>query len=155
MNEWQITWLLLLDNMRDHAVFLSGFFVAIIIFIVYRRRNNVERRKVGSSKTPPGSVSPIVSGKAKGFGLHIIPPSRRNTFEVTADDVSSPVARTKEEIEALGDFPDYAALSGVRLPKPYPEFDIKTAKPRPYRPFRWAYHQTMCKFQNTLHDCEA
>ncbi|KAF1847356.1 uncharacterized protein K460DRAFT_276039 [Cucurbitaria berberidis CBS 394.84] len=47
------------------------------------------------------------------------------------------------EIKALGDFPDYATLSGVPLPKPYPEFRIEKAMPRPYRPFRWAYHQTM------------
>lgn len=52
---------------------------------------------------------------------------------------------TVEEIQRLGDFPDYATLSGVPLPEPYKEFDIKTAKPRPYRPLRWAYHQTMCK----------
>lgn len=52
---------------------------------------------------------------------------------------------TVEEIKRLGDFPDYATLSGVPLPEPYKEFDIKTAKPRPYRPLRWAYHQTMCK----------
>lgn len=49
------------------------------------------------------------------------------------------------EIRALGDFPDYATLSGVPLPDPYPEHDIKKALPRPYRPFRWSYHQTMCK----------
>lgn len=48
-----------------------------------------------------------------------------------------------QEIKALGDFPDYAALSGVPLPDAYKEFDIDKAKPRPYRPFRWAYHQTM------------
>jgi hypothetical protein len=50
-----------------------------------------------------------------------------------------------DEIKALGDFPDYATLSGVPLPAPYTNFDINTALPRPYRPFRWAYHQTMCK----------
>lgn len=49
------------------------------------------------------------------------------------------------EVRALGDFPDYATLSGVPLPAPYHDFDIKTALPRPYRPLRWAYHQTMCK----------
>jgi len=53
-----------------------------------------------------------------------------------------------KEIRALGDFPDYAGLSGVPLPEPYPEHDIQTALPRPYRPFRWAYHQTMCKCPN-------
>ncbi|KAI0004442.1 hypothetical protein F4779DRAFT_599858 [Xylariaceae sp. FL0662B] len=47
------------------------------------------------------------------------------------------------EIKALGDFPDYSALSEVPMPQPYLEFDINKAKPRPYRPFRWAYHQTM------------
>ncbi|KAK7526727.1 uncharacterized protein IWZ02DRAFT_468053 [Phyllosticta citriasiana] len=50
---------------------------------------------------------------------------------------------SSDEIKALGDFPDYEKLSGVPLPKPWPEFDINKAKPRPYRPFRWAYHQTM------------
>lgn len=53
---------------------------------------------------------------------------------------------TVDEINRLGDFPDYAALSGVPLPSPYDAFDISEAKPRPYRPFRWAYHQTMCTF---------
>ena len=48
------------------------------------------------------------------------------------------------EVKALGDFPDYATLTGVPLPKPYSGFKIKSALPRPYRPFRWAYHQTMC-----------
>ncbi|KAI1132854.1 alpha-1,2-mannosyltransferase [Nemania abortiva] len=47
------------------------------------------------------------------------------------------------EIKALGCFPDYSILSGVPLPKPYLDFDIDKAKPRPYRPFRWPYHQTM------------
>lgn len=57
---------------------------------------------------------------------------------------------TVDEIRRLGDFPDYATLSGVPLPQPYREFDIKAAKPRPYRPLRWAYHQTMCKIHQTL-----
>ncbi|KAI9772675.1 MAG: hypothetical protein M1840_000270 [Geoglossum simile] len=55
----------------------------------------------------------------------------------------TPTAFSIEEIKALGDFPDYAELSGVPLPEPYPEFVIEKALPRPYRPFRWAYHQTM------------
>ncbi|KAL4886157.1 hypothetical protein BJY04DRAFT_213690 [Aspergillus karnatakaensis] len=47
------------------------------------------------------------------------------------------------DVEALGRFPDYSILSSVPPPKPCPEFDIKTACFRPYRPFRWVYHQTM------------
>ena len=30
------------------------------------------------------------------------------------------------------------------MPQPYHGFDIDKARSRPYRPFRWAYHQTMC-----------
>ncbi|KAI5361853.1 hypothetical protein Slin15195_G055040 [Septoria linicola] len=47
------------------------------------------------------------------------------------------------DILELGDFCDYATLSGIALPCAYHEFDIDKALPRPYRPFRWAYHQTM------------
>ncbi|KAF5386832.1 hypothetical protein D9615_001673 [Tricholomella constricta] len=39
--------------------------------------------------------------------------------------------------------PDYFRLSGVPAPTPLNEFDITKAKARPYRPFRWEYHQNM------------
>jgi hypothetical protein len=52
---------------------------------------------------------------------------------------------TLDEIKRLGDFPDYSALSGIPLPVEYVGFDITKAKARPFRPFRWAYHQTMCE----------
>lgn len=51
-----------------------------------------------------------------------------------------------QEVRALGDFPDYSTLSGVPLPEPYHEHDITKARARPYRPFRWTYHQTMCMY---------
>ena len=41
--------------------------------------------------------------------------------------------------------PDYSKLTGFPAPKPIHHFDIDSAKPRPYRPFRWAYHQNMCE----------
>jgi len=50
-----------------------------------------------------------------------------------------------QEVRGLGDFPDYSTLSGVPMPEPYLEHDVDKALPRPYRPFRWAYHQTMCE----------
>jgi hypothetical protein len=43
------------------------------------------------------------------------------------------------------DLTDYFALTGVLPPKPLLDFDIDKALPRPYRPFRWKYHQTMCE----------
>ena len=55
----------------------------------------------------------------------------------------TPMEISMAEIKALGDFPDYSKLSGVPLPEAYKEFEIEKALPRPYRPFRWAYHQTM------------
>ena len=38
---------------------------------------------------------------------------------------------------------DYFVLSGVPRPKPLLNFSITDARPRPYRPFRFPYHQTM------------
>lgn len=49
------------------------------------------------------------------------------------------------EIKSMGNFPDYAKLSGVPLPAALKEFSVDTAMPRPYRPFRWPYFQTMGK----------
>jgi hypothetical protein len=56
----------------------------------------------------------------------------------------SPSGFSVQEIRALGDFPDFGYLTGVPNPDPYTDFDITKAIPRPYRPFRWPYHQTMC-----------
>ncbi|OQE39879.1 hypothetical protein PENCOP_c006G03022 [Penicillium coprophilum] len=74
---------------------------------------------------------------------------RRNILPMSADyttspdDKYTPMGFSVTEVKCLGDFPDYSTLSGVPLPIPYPEFNIEKALPRPYRPFRWAYHQTM------------
>nr|POE59017.1 hypothetical protein CFP56_24287 [Quercus suber] len=68
--------------------------------------------------------------------------------EAISDQVTA-TGFTMEEIRRLGDFPDYAALSGVPLPQEYQGFDPDKALSRPYRPLRWAYHQTMCKSHET------
>lgn len=75
---------------------------------------------------------------------------RKNIMPFEADyrecgpSMYTPTGFSIEEVKTLGDFPDYAELSGVPSPSPYKEFQIETAVARPYRPFRWAYHQTMC-----------
>lgn len=56
---------------------------------------------------------------------------------------------TVGDIRTLGCFPDYAILSGVPAPQPLQNFTIGAAQARPYRPFRWPYHQTMCKSRNS------
>lgn len=82
--------------------------------------------------------------------------SRRVPNNVKADapdmwDHVTATGFTVEEIKRLGDFPDYATLSGVPLPQPYKDFDIANAQPRPYRPLRWPYHQTMCRLKKIIH----
>ncbi|KAF9691617.1 hypothetical protein EKO04_010374 [Ascochyta lentis] len=130
-------------------------------------RFNLKRRRNSGSRTPLWLFSP---GRHRAHGVPApdysttFPPSRRHvlgeskdtlqgyneclipletSYHNAADDLRTPCNFSVAEIKALGDFPDYAALSGVPLPKPYHEFDIQKALPRPYRPFRWAYHQTM------------
>jgi len=81
--------------------------------------------------------------------------SKRLPSDVKADapemrDHVTATGFTGQEIKCLGDFPDYATLSGVPLPQPYQDFDITKAQPRPYRPLRWAYHQTMCRLKNIV-----
>lgn len=60
---------------------------------------------------------------------------------------STPTGFTVDEAkELVGSMPDYAKLSGVPLPEPvWDGFTIEKAQPRPYRPLRWSYHQTMCE----------
>ncbi|KAI9793682.1 MAG: hypothetical protein M1816_007577 [Peltula sp. TS41687] len=92
-----------------------------------------QRKQFGSWCSPPLSHAEILANS----------PPFDTPFEQWGPKDTTPTGITAQEIRALGDFPDHARLSGVRLPSPYPDFDIHRALPRPYRPLRWAYHQTM------------
>jgi hypothetical protein len=82
--------------------------------------------------------------KEPSLDLHSLPTS--NPYTLGNDPLKrTPTGFSAAEIKALGDFPAYDVLSGVPLPQPYQNFDPEKALPRPYRPFRWAYHQTMGK----------
>ncbi|KAA6411510.1 MAG: putative alpha-mannosyltransferase [Lasallia pustulata] len=94
------------------------------------------------------TLPPAQRGKLKGlevsqveFKKNIIPWAAN--YQECGPSTYTPMEISIEEVKALGDFPDYAELSGVPLPEEYEEFDMEKAKSRPYRPFRWAYHQTM------------
>jgi hypothetical protein len=72
-----------------------------------------------------------------------LPTTRAQDLE--KDNQFTPTGFSTQQIRALGRFPDYSVLSGVRYPEPYgAHFDISKARFRPFRPFRWNYHQTMC-----------
>lgn len=110
------------------------------------------------------------SGKSQDSEIHefekTFPPSRRDAVVNSTDPGASeyqallttcleplekscrrtPTGFSEADIHKLGSFPDYALLSGVRHPKPCPAFDINKAVFRPFRPFRWTYHQTMCEW---------
>ncbi|KAE8316245.1 hypothetical protein BDV41DRAFT_585636 [Aspergillus transmontanensis] len=62
----------------------------------------------------------------------------------------SPTGFSNDDVICLGRFPDYATLSGVRLPEPQPDFNIHTAIAQPYRPIRWPYNQTMGELLPTI-----
>lgn len=105
-----------------------------------------------SDSLPPSRRETLLRLKRDGIHWHAVSPEEihRNILPMTANYMESPgrlytpTGFTVDEVKSLGDFPDYAILSGVPLPSAYPEHDINKALPRPYRPFRWSYHQTMC-----------
>lgn len=74
-------------------------------------------------------------------------PTSRALSSVDADEdagLLTPTGFNLKDIRALGRFPDYPLLSGVPDPEPCGDgFDISKATFRPFRPFRWGYHQTM------------
>jgi hypothetical protein len=81
--------------------------------------------------------------------LRNILPMTQN-YETAEDGLYTSMGISVKEVKEMGDLPDYSALSGVPLPNAYEEFKIEKALPRPYRPFRWNYHQTMCMLMNIL-----
>jgi hypothetical protein len=109
------------------------------------------RRLYASSICP--NLPPAIPQKVETARLENPIPVDQPYCEVDGSQ-TSPTGFTISEIRQIGDFPDYAALSGIPLPEPLVNFDINYAKARPYRPFRWPYHQTMCKptlvFQNLI-----
>ncbi|KAF2125986.1 hypothetical protein P153DRAFT_378231 [Dothidotthia symphoricarpi CBS 119687] len=151
------------------AAFIAGS--AMVLLCQQGQRNiilarfRISRRRYSGSTTPPRSLS--LSEKQVDIPVtysDTFPPSRHSVWSGTGvdsvdpetdvlpleasyldakDSLYTPCGFSIKDIKSLGDFPDYAALSGVRLPQSHPVFDIKNALPRPYRPFRWAYHQTM------------
>ncbi|KAK3631732.1 hypothetical protein LTR56_016688 [Elasticomyces elasticus] len=89
----------------------------------------------------PGESAKALGAKEADYSKRVPSCEVANT-DALADHATA-TGFTVSEIKRLGDFPDYAALSGVPLPTGYESFDIDKAIPRPYRPFRWGYFQTM------------
>lgn len=97
------------------------------------------QRRQALSKIAKGAVLEV---DEQEISRHILPVT--TDYQTCQDTKYTPTGFSVQEVRDLGEFPDYAELSGLPSPQPYHEFDIDKALPRPYRPFRWAYHQTMC-----------
>ena len=103
-------------------------------------------RDLAESASPLNQNIDIDTEPSKDFLRdHALPTTRSYDLENDLPKYT-PTGFSTEEIKAMGDFPAYEILSGVPLPEPYTNFDPAKAIARPYRPFRWAYHQTMCRF---------
>lgn len=93
-----------------------------------------------------GSAGPYLAPTADVLYQRAIPSTK--TANWNQDNLFTPTGFSTEDIRALGRFPDYSVLTGTRYPQPYgAHFDINKAIFRPFRPFRWNYHQTMGKFR--------
>ncbi len=99
------------------------------------------------AKTLPSAASKkLLSTEPSGNFLvkHALPTTQTYSLDNEVPKYT-PTGFSTAEIKAMGDFPAYDILSGVPLPQAYKNFDVTRALPRPYRPLRWKYHQTMCK----------
>lgn len=105
------------------------------------RRHTLAALKLKGSTGPYSTLPPEV------LSQRAIPSA--TTPDWDQDDLYTPTGFSTQDIRALGRFPDYSVLTGVRYPKPYgSQFDINKAIFRPFRPFRWSYHQTMGKLNH-------
>ncbi|KAF3940015.1 hypothetical protein ABW19_dt0204581 [Dactylella cylindrospora] len=134
------------------AIVSLGIPVVLLYILTTASRKSTEAAFPAKNFSVENALPPLLP-KSASLGPPKYPPLRASP--ASAKSPTSPTSPTSHllnaplvhytpaEIASFGDFPDYASLTGVPLPDPYPEFNIATAKPRPYRPFRWAYHQTM------------
>lgn len=170
---WQVG-IFLLASTAVYALLHRSYAKSLLIGISLRGRRD-STSKTPPRSISPGKKQASSSASPSSYN-HALPPSRREALlqlngtaihwrEVDESDIASnilpmtadyrnspgslytPTGFSVDEIKALGDFPDYATLSGAPLPNAYTEHEIDKAKPRPYRPFRWNYHQTMCMCQ--------
>ncbi len=152
------------SSLTHPGVILAGL-AFFLVFTVSAVRHFLPSRKkiVATSDKPfllqfPPSrrhVLASLSGFEKSNPMRETPPkvlSSKALPTTTAADLNknnqyTPTGFSTQEIRALGRFPDYSILSGVRHPIPVsPDWDITKATFRPYRPFRWNYHQHMGRY---------
>ena len=154
------------------VVVLTGLYLALDRVQSKLISGGMKPRRSSIAEKPPRSISPEKKSQNPETPNYasVLPPQRREAlceflngvqdvkegevlrhilpmdanYETCQEQKYTPTGFSVREVRELGDFPDYAELSGVPLPQPYHEFEIEKALARLYRPFRWVYHQTMC-----------
>lgn len=152
----------------DLAVLAVAFGLAGFLYLLYLVLSNLVLKKSAVQPQNEPKTPVTRKGASPTDYINILPPSQRHTLQEILQPCKQAPAQpgaallpleadyrlakpetlvcsgfTVGEIKSLGDFPDYSKLSGFPLPRPASNFNIETAIPRPYRPFRWNYHQTM------------
>ncbi|KAK0647111.1 hypothetical protein B0T16DRAFT_458975 [Cercophora newfieldiana] len=138
------------------GILAAGSLLSVHLFLARRRGRATKEEKSTpyALQFPPSRrhILASLSNFEKSSQLLEIPPTTLKSralpttraADFSKDNQYTPTGFSTQEIRALGRFPDYALLSGVRPPVPVaPDWDISKAKFRPYRPFRWRYHQHM------------
>ena len=90
-----------------------------------------------STTFPPSRRSALAENRLKASLLEAVAAPRTDrigrmlpmeiSYLEATDDMLTPCKISVKEVKALGNFPDYASLSGVPLPQPYHDFDIRKA----------------------------
>lgn len=134
------------------SLWVLGFVILTLVVLAVKHRPRTRKELLRSTQAthllqfPPsrrhvldkvGELPPDLLQKRALPSTHAV--------NLGGDDLYTPTGFSTRDIRALGRFPDYAKLSGIRYPTPYVDFDVTKARFRPFRPFRWNYHQTMCK----------
>lgn len=172
LGDWRLSGLVVIALIGLHITFNQSRRRKVWRGISLRSRNTLAAGTPPRSVSP--DKKPVIGSASQVNYVDVLPPQRRQALAALPEGSAqvkeideagvrqlilpmkmdyrncqeqryTPTGFSTEEIKKLGDFPDYAALSGVPLPQPYHKFVIDKALPRPYRPFRWTYHQTMCK----------
>ncbi|KAL1888547.1 hypothetical protein Sste5346_009503 [Sporothrix stenoceras] len=132
----------IMDTPTATVAFILGIALGILGVYKCTAKSKQARARLPLTKKPTVDPNDIVSLRPPSR-RHALPPS--GTFENTLDgDISATDISLPEIRHIVGTFPDYAVLSGVPHPQPCPSgFVLEKARFRPFRPFRWRYHQHM------------
>ncbi|KAG4442858.1 hypothetical protein IFR05_001654 [Cadophora sp. M221] len=126
------------STIAPYIIGVVGLF-AFFAFRLRQRSYEVVKDNTTTAKSPFSNEFPPSRRAFANLPAH----NEKDSWRKSSSDLRTVTGFTKSDVAAIGRFPDYAVLSGVPHPKPAPNFDIHKALFRPFRPFRWAYHQTM------------